>query len=248
MDNTRLFLVEDERLFADVLAAAFQDIPDMRVVGYGTAADPDLTTTLRGQRPDVVTVEVAHVAGPLTEQVGDWQRAAPNATFIALTSSCDADLAVEAVRAGIDMWIPKESSTKTVLELLRAAKTGYGWYPPEQLAVVFSRLRRAEVQHGRPLDVLSERETEVMRAMVDGAGGPAIAAKMGLSRHTVRTHLRNIFKKLDVHSGLELVKLARAAGIEPEPSRDFPALPLRARHLSPVRAIHHDTKGKGQPA
>jgi len=66
------------------------------------------------------------------------------------------------------------------------------------------------------LDMLSPRERDVLRGLVEGKRGGQIAQELMISTDTVRTHTRNIFAKLDVHSRLEAVRVARAAGLHPQ--------------------------------
>jgi two-component system nitrate/nitrite response regulator NarL len=63
--------------------------------------------------------------------------------------------------------------------------------------------------------VLSSRELEVLRAMMTGRRGRQIASELHISADTVRSHTQNIYAKLEVHSRLEAVSVARAAGLEP---------------------------------
>jgi len=64
--------------------------------------------------------------------------------------------------------------------------------------------------------VLSPRERDVLLSMMDGKRGRQIAEELLISADTVRTHTRNIFAKLDVHSRLEAVSVALAAGFRPK--------------------------------
>jgi DNA-binding NarL/FixJ family response regulator len=61
------------------------------------------------------------------------------------------------------------------------------------------------------LDMLSPRERDVLRRMVEGKHGRDIAQDLVISTDTVRTHIRSIFAKLDVHSSLDAVRVAQAA-------------------------------------
>jgi len=63
--------------------------------------------------------------------------------------------------------------------------------------------------------VLSPRERDVLASMAEGKRGRQIAEELLISADTVRTHTRTIFSKLDVHSRLEAVRIARAAGLRP---------------------------------
>lgn len=66
-----------------------------------------------------------------------------------------------------------------------------------------------------PLAALSAREIDVVQQLVDGHSTDAAAAALFISRHTFRTHVKNISRKLDTHSSLELVSLAVEFGMRP---------------------------------
>ncbi|MGH3475479.1 MAG: helix-turn-helix domain-containing protein, partial [Nocardioidaceae bacterium] len=104
------------------------------------------------------------------------------------------------------------------LTVLRAVPLGHAFYPPRQLGVVLRELlddaRRARDYSAR-LDVLSDREHEVLLRIVDGKPVSQIAAESVVSTNTVRTHVRSILTKLGVRSRLEAVSVARAAGLRP---------------------------------
>jgi two-component system, NarL family, response regulator LiaR len=70
-------------------------------------------------------------------------------------------------------------------------------------------------EHDSVLDLLSPRERDVLLSMMEGKGGRQIAQDLMISTDTVRAHIRNIFAKLDVHSRLEAVRVAHAAGLHP---------------------------------
>lgn len=65
------------------------------------------------------------------------------------------------------------------------------------------------------LDTLSNREHEVLQELVDGYGFTEAAARLFVSRHTFRTHMKNILAKFDVHSSLEAVSIGVRAGMRP---------------------------------
>jgi two-component system nitrate/nitrite response regulator NarL len=83
------------------------------------------------------------------------------------------------------------------------------------LGEILRSLRADASRDGNDLEVLSSRETQVLQAMMTGRRGRQIASDLHISADTVRTHTQNIYAKLDVHSRLEAVSVARAAGLEP---------------------------------
>lgn len=71
---------------------------------------------------------------------------------------------------------------------------------------------------GSGLGGLTRREAEILRLTAAGTPAPQVAAHLGISPHTVRTHLQSCMSKLEVHSRAEMVSVARAAGLRPDPA------------------------------
>ncbi|MGH3671903.1 MAG: response regulator transcription factor, partial [Pseudonocardiaceae bacterium] len=167
-----------------------------------------------------ISTEIGPVAVATGGMVRKLSAAWPPAQLVILTGSHDTAHAVAAARAGAAAWVSKESSLAHLLEVLRGVPLGHAFYPPQQLGVVLRELR-ADVQHARDcsarLDVLSNREREVLLRMVDGTPMSQIAIESVVSTSTVRTHVRSILTKLGVRSRLEAVSVARAAGLRPAP-------------------------------
>jgi len=216
MTPARVMLVDDHLMITEALASRLSSAPDLWVAGRCTTADPNLIDIVRGLRPDVIVIEVA----PFGEEIGDVLRdlmaARPQARVLVLTSDHDVRHAVEAARAGVAAWVAKEQGAAELEATLRGVIRGESWFPPHMLGEILRELRedaRRARQHEEPLNMLSRREREVLLAMMDGKRGGQIAGDLDISTDTVRTHTRNIFAKLDVHSRLEAVRVARAAGL-----------------------------------
>jgi NarL family two-component system response regulator LiaR len=137
---------------------------------------------------------------------------------VVLSADHDVSHAVAAARAGVAAWVAKEQGAAELETVLRGVHAGGSWWPPQLLGEVLRELR-ADVHRAREagdiLDMLSPRERDVLLAMMEGRQGAQIAQALRISTDTVRTHTRNIFAKLEVHSRLEAVRVARAAGLRP---------------------------------
>ncbi len=144
--------------------------------------------------------------------------AAPRARVVVLSSDHEVGHAVAAARVGVAAWVAKEQGAAELEVVLRGVVRGESWFPPVMLGAVLAELR-ADVGRARAgdgsLGLLSRREREVLGAMVEGKRASQIAEQLTISTDTVRTHIRNIFGKLEVHTRLEAVKVARAAGLVP---------------------------------
>lgn len=120
---------------------------------------------------------------------------------IFLTAHGDVPLAVSAMQAGAADFIEKPFKSADFLKRIHAALAR-----DEHLSSLYSRLAK-----------LTPRETEVANLMAEGLSTKAIAAKLGSSAHTVRNQRTSIFRKMDVQSVVELVRIMN------NPDADLPA-------------------------
>jgi DNA-binding NarL/FixJ family response regulator len=214
----RVLVLDDRRLLADALAARLSAEPDLWVLGrYGTD-DLRLTELVRQARPDVIIVGAEPPTGGREWLPARLGAAWPPAQIVILTEDPDPVGAVEAARIGAAAWLPADCSLDVLVEAVRGAVRGHAWYPHEQLGALLRALR-ADVRRARertgPLDALTARERDVLLSLVEGRRGRELARHLGTSVNTVRTHTSSILRKLDVHSRLEAVALARAHGMVP---------------------------------
>ncbi|MDQ4092268.1 MAG: response regulator transcription factor [Actinomycetota bacterium] len=218
MTFSRVLLVDSHAMLTDALTVQLSTAEDLWVVGSCTPDDARLTDIVRLLRPDVITTDIGPVAAVTGVMVRKLGAAWPSAHLVVLTGSHDTAHTIAAARAGAAAWVSKESSLDHLLKVLRAVPLGHAFYPPRLLGVVLRELlgdaRRAR-DHSAQLDVLSYREREVLLRMVDGQPVSQIAVESVVSISTARTHVRSILTKLGVHSCLEAVSVARAAGLRP---------------------------------
>lgn len=218
VNPVRVFLIDDHVMVREALAARLSLAHDLWAVGGASPQDADLIMKLVQARPNVITVELAHLVSGVTTLLESIEASVPAAHVVVLTESEDVAQVVDAARAGAIGWVPKRATIDRLVNVLRGAAEGNAYYPPEHLAVVLRELRadvRTARDHTGPLDVLSSREREVLFAMVEGKRRAEIAKTLCVSANTVRTHTRNILTKLGVRSSLEAVSVARSAGLLP---------------------------------
>ncbi|WP_035798467.1 response regulator transcription factor [Kitasatospora mediocidica] len=152
----------------------------------------------------------------------------PGLRAVVLAVEDDPRRAVRALYAGAAGWVAKESSLTRLLAVLRGVLRGETHLPPALLTGVVRELttaRRDRTESERLIETLTPREKQVLRCMVAGLGRQAVAERLYLSPHTVRTHMQNVLGKLGVHSTLAAVALARRAGIGPAEPVPAPAVP-----------------------
>lgn len=149
----------------------------------------------------------------------------PDLRTIVLAERDDATRAAAALQAGACGWVAKDSSLSRLLHVVRGVLKGETHLPPLLLTEVLEELtasRKHRSESERLVHSLTPREYEVLRCMVAGLGRKAVAERLYLSPHTVRTHMQNVLGKLGVHSTLAAVALARRAGVHPADTADEP--------------------------
>ncbi|WP_406100254.1 LuxR C-terminal-related transcriptional regulator [Streptomyces sp. NBC_01013] len=243
MARIRVLVVDDHRIFAESLAAALAAEPDVDVAaaGSGPAAlrcmeraaaegrgydvilvDAELGLVRPPGRPAAVPVPVRTAgANSLVDGislVAGIRSARPSVRPVVLAEKDDPRRAALALQAGACGWVAKDSSLQRLLAVIRGVLRDETHLPPALLTGVLRELmadRKHRTESEQLVESLTPREREVLRCMVAGLGRKAVAERLFLSPHTVRTHMQNVLGKLGVHSTLAAVALARRAGVGP---------------------------------
>jgi DNA-binding NarL/FixJ family response regulator len=204
----RVLIVEDHRVVAQGLAALINHQGDMTVVGEaGTVAE--CVSAAAGLSPDVVLLDFRLPDGTGAEAAAAIREIRPEAKMIFLTRE-DSDAArFAAVQSGASAFIHKSRAASEVVATIRDVARGRMLITPRTIAALLAKRRAADAQ----LESLTPREVEVLRLMAEGLSSRSVAAKLGISYTTVRTHIRSLGTKLGVHSKLEAVIKARELGL-----------------------------------
>lgn len=133
----------------------------------------------------------------------------PDLAIVMLTINDSVNIIFEAIGSGACGYIIKPPKIETLLSAIKQAKSGGLWMPP----MVAQRVSEYFQAHNTPeKNILSDREIEVLGMMEEGVKQKQIAGFLNISRHTVDSHLRNIYKKLHVHSAHEAIAKAIRKG------------------------------------
>ncbi|MEV7022540.1 response regulator transcription factor [Kitasatospora sp. NPDC093558] len=192
--------------------------PAVPPTGPGVRPDPQRSEHVRAEQ--VRTDQLRPVAPPPDgiTLLGRVRRSHPGLRAIVLATADDPHRAARALHAGATGWVAKESSLARLLAVVRGVLRDETHLPPALLTGVIRELttaRRDRTESERLVDTLTPREKQILRCMVAGLGRQAVAERLYLSPHTVRTHMQNVLGKLGVHSTLAAVAVARRAGVSP---------------------------------
>ena len=218
-DVIRIAIVDDHQMLIEALALVIEKEPGMQMVGSANTCGGALAL-VQAQDPDVLLLDVSLPDGDGLSQVPELRSACPHMQILVLTSLADESTLLRAVELGVGGFVGKHRPVAEVFTAIRQAAEGEIVMPSSLLVGLLTR-RHAPAQP-RPARVLSEfepltaREQEILTHTAQGKSGAVIAEELNISLMTVRTHLRNLMSKLNVHSRLEAVAFALRNGlIEP---------------------------------
>jgi DNA-binding NarL/FixJ family response regulator len=208
-------VVDDHRVFADALAARLSAEPDLVVAGTASTT-AEVLDLFSHKEIDVVTLDLSldgEDGLALGRRLRDrW----PYLGIVVVTAAVDDHRVSEAVQMGILGWVAKQGSIEALLIAVRGAARGETHLSAALLTRVLfslSKRGRSSTPEADAIALLTARELDVLRALMQGLSRNEIGAMLSISPNTVRTHIQSILRKLNVHSALTAVALARRAGI-----------------------------------
>jgi DNA-binding NarL/FixJ family response regulator len=208
----KVLVVDGSIAFAEVLACRLDTESEIHAFAATTIAQAQWV--LDQHEVDILLLSVELDAGEALALARYALATHPAMHVVAISAREGEAHVLEAVRAGVSGWVSKSGSVDHLLAVIHGTLAGETWIPPRLLTGVLADLRSEfhEVAgQTRLLDTLTMREEEVLRGLMLGMTKDEIAAKLYLSRNTVRTHIQSALKKLHVHSVLAAVALARRA-------------------------------------
>jgi DNA-binding NarL/FixJ family response regulator len=196
----RLMLVDDHDMVAQGLKIILEDEPDIDVIAVANSVAQAVAIAPTA-RPDVILMDYYLPDGNGASAAARIRSDNPNIKVVLLTGSDDPDALQRAVDAGCAGYLDKSGPLDELAGAIRVAAAGHVVISAEDLGRLVPGTREGTV--------LTEREREVLFLVADGLTNQAIAARLVLSVHTVRTHVQTILGKLGAHSKLEAVAAAK---------------------------------------
>jgi DNA-binding NarL/FixJ family response regulator len=217
----RVLLVDDHQLLTGSLSQILAQESDIEVVGVaGTVAE---AKAMARERLDVVLMDYRLPDGTGAEATRAIKARWPNARIVMLTAINDDETVLESIQAGADGYMTKDRAVEEVVNAVRSAHAGETLLPRTVIVGIAERVAAARDRGAdrRPIEPLTPRELEVLRALTEGLSTPEICDRLFIAPNTLRTHVQNIMGKLRVHSKLEAVAFAlRHRLVEPPKSED----------------------------
>jgi DNA-binding NarL/FixJ family response regulator len=198
MKPATLWLIEDNTVFRTSLARGLERSGHFQCTGSFSSAEDALREAGRGVAPSAVLIDVGLPGMDGIEALRPLRQLIPGAALIVLTVFEEEEKIIRAICSGAQGYLLKTAPASEVaaaIDDVLAGGSPMNSRIARRVLEIFSRLVPQQKDYG-----LTAREKEILQHMVEGHIKKEIAARIGLSVHTVNTHMRNIYDKLQVNT------------------------------------------------
>jgi DNA-binding NarL/FixJ family response regulator len=208
-----------EKAVVDAIAERLSIESDLSPV-FPTVGLLGLSEIVSAIQPDVLVLAESAAGrasgGAMVDTVAGIRRRGQRPAILIVTPSSKLAVAVDAVAAGADGWVAEEAPVEELVHAIRGIYEGRVWLSRNQLQAFLNRTTGHDDSVSRlraRFERLTARELATLRLLLEGKDGGAIAHDLGIKRSTARVHIGHVLSKLEVHSTLEAVALARRFGM-----------------------------------
>jgi DNA-binding NarL/FixJ family response regulator len=205
----RVLIVDDHPVTRDGLKTAFGTAEDVEVVGEASSGE-EAIKVVEEHRPDVVFMDVRMPGMNGIQATRLIRERHPETRVILFTIDESRASVAEAIQAGVSGYLLKDAGIDELVHAARQAMQGK--------AVIHPSLTQAFIEEVQLVDrppeaPLSPREVEILQKIAYGATTKEVADQLGISFHTVKTHLERIFEKLGANDRAQAVAIAIRQGL-----------------------------------
>ncbi|MBC2717806.1 MAG: response regulator transcription factor [Desulfobacteraceae bacterium] len=215
-EKVRILIAVGHKLFQEGLRLILNPVETFEIVGMvnnGLQAI-DVITELQ---PDIVILDIflPEVGG--IEVITIIKQKSPDTRALMVMHARDEQAVIKAIRAGAKGYLSKNTNVSDIVKAIQVVHQGEFWVQRKLVTQFingdFVSDLRAEDRQQSKLDSLTPREQDVLRSLIKGSSNKEIANELFISEKTVKSHLNQVFKKLNVSRRLEAILSAIKAGL-----------------------------------
>jgi len=214
MKKIRILLADDHTVVRKGLRLLLENEPGFEVVA-DAATGREAVSLAEQHEPDVVVMDIAMPILNGIEAARQIGVRLNRAAIVFLSMHSDESYVLRALKAGARAYLLKDSAEQDLINAIRAVTEGKSFFSPAISKMLVEDYMR-QMQRRRiddSYDLLTPREREILQLLAEGKNNKEVAAFLNLSLYTVETHRSNIFQKLNLHSGAELILYAIRKGV-----------------------------------
>jgi DNA-binding NarL/FixJ family response regulator len=210
----RILLADDHTVVRKGLRLLLESQPEFQVIA-DAANGREAVAMAEEHRPDVVVMDVAMPTLNGIEAARQISARLPQTSVVFLSMHADEGYVLRALKAGARAYLLKDSAEQDLINAVKAVREGKAFFSPAISKMLVEDYMR-QMQERKVEDsyeLLTTREREVLQLLAEGKNNKEVAGVLNLSLYTVETHRSNIFQKLNLHSGAELILYAIRKGV-----------------------------------
>ncbi len=224
MDTIKLMLVDDHDVVRTGLRSFLETQSGFEVIAEAKNGKQALEKA-KEMQPDIVLMDITMPDMDGIEATLQFKKLYPDCQILVLTVHADKQYFMKMMEVGASGYITKQAAADELVAAIKAVAAGHVYLQPalarwlledyQQLAkgITLPTLEETNEKDTIGLDILSERERQVLELVGEGLNNHDIGKKLGLSPKTIARHRERIMKKLNMHSRTELVKFAIRTGL-----------------------------------
>ncbi len=212
MKPTRFMIVDDQQIIREGLAGMLSREADLDLVGLAENGRDALNMALT-LKPDLILMDLRMPVMGGAEAIREIRKVCPETRFIILTVYDNDEQLFEALRAGAKAFLLKDVSRDELLAVMRSVAAGKAHLRPEMANMLLDYLADLSGSGQAVAAIITPREREILQLLARGASNKEIGAQLAISAHTVKSHMANIFAKLDARDRAESVAKAIQKGL-----------------------------------
>lgn len=216
--QTSLYLIEDDLRIHEFVRSAMVARPTWNLVGSSTSFAHARVHAVQAMA-NVYLVDLGLPDGRGEDLLKILSQSNPSAELLVFSVFGDESRLIEAIEAGATGYVLKGCTRDALIEAIEQIQAGGA---PISTLLARMLLKRFQAQPEVPQQeqavqeddhVFSSRESEVLKLVAQGYINKEIARKLGISGHTVSSYIKNIYKKLSVHTRVQAVRMAQERGL-----------------------------------
>ncbi|MBI5431278.1 MAG: response regulator transcription factor [Planctomycetes bacterium] len=210
----KIFLVDDQSMLRAAFRSLLSQQERFQVVGDSGDAR-DAVNRIGELRPDIVLLDITMPGLSGLDAISMIRKVHPRARILMLTHHEGESFVEQALKAGADGYLSKDSDPVELALAIDAVFKGDPFLSPKVAGVLLGKKRAPDgsTDIGGKLNSLTPREREVFQLLALGKSNKEVAKDLGMSLGTAKKHRENLQRKLDCHSAAELARLAIREGL-----------------------------------
>lgn len=207
----RVVIKDSNKIICEGIKSLLSDVNDIEITDFYNTAE-ELTRRVRLSQPNIILyhsyLSNADDVAEIKKITNDYTKA----RLLVLSLNTRESFILKSIKAGAKGFLTKDTSRSEIIEAIYTLRSGYDYYGKSITNILLNSYLRKANDSDSPLDkqlnVLSERELEVLKLFSESFTNSEIADKLFISIRTVESHKNNIMRKINLRTTVDLVKFA----------------------------------------